>query len=75
MNMKQGMDDMNVPGTIETRRSSVTVCSECYTLMRPGKNCCPECGENLRRRQAWERVMAILVTGLFTGALVYQVFH
>ena len=46
---------MNVPGTMETRRSTVRVCSECYTLMRPGKACCPECGENIRRREAWER--------------------
>lgn len=63
---------MNVPGTIESRRVSVQVCSECYSLMQPGHGCCPSCGENVRRREAWERVMTIVVIGLFVGALVHE---
>ena len=66
---------MNVPGTLRQPRTTVRVCSECYALMRTERDCCSACGDNVRRREAGERVVAILVVGWLVGALVYQLVH
>ena len=63
---------MNAHGTVRQQRSAVRVCSECYALTENREDCCPACGTNVRRREAWERVVAILVVGWLVGALVYQ---
>ncbi len=65
---------MNAQGTLQ-QRNAVRVCSECYTLTEDGQDCCPACGSNVRRREAWERVVAILVVGWLVGALVFQLVH
>jgi rRNA maturation endonuclease Nob1 len=63
---------MNPPGTLHRQRSAVRVCSECYALTESGKDRCPACGTNVRRRDAWERVAVMLVVGWLVGALVFQ---
>lgn len=66
---------MNVPGTFHQPRTTVRVCSECYNLMRSERDCCSACGDNMQRREAWERVAAMLVVGWLVGALVFQLVH
>lgn len=63
---------MNAHGTLHPQRSAVRVCSECYALTETECDCCPACGANVRRREAWERVVAIVVVGWLVGALVFQ---
>jgi rRNA maturation endonuclease Nob1 len=65
---------MNAQGTLR-QRSAVRVCSECYALTKTGQDCCPACGTNVRRREAWERVVATVVVGWLVGALVFQLLH
>ena len=63
---------MNVPGSLKESRSTIRVCSECFALTQSRRDCCPACGANVRRREAWERVVAVLVVGTFVGALISQ---